>query len=300
MKRNRLLSLGFILGLSVTILFGQNEIDALRHSQSTITGTARALGTGGAFSAVGADMSSAALNPAGFGLYRSSTFTISPGFHTINNQAQYFDSTLTASDNQFNIGNWGMAFHNKNYYDNGRVREENDRGLVSYTFAFGQNQLENYRRQVNASGFNPHSSISEKWANEANGKLPTELLFDSNEELAFYLLIIDTMENRDGATYFPAVTNGQVQQTAQMVEDGRRNKWFASLAGNFNNKIFVGGSIGIQSLRYSQTFDYKEEDINHLYEVYDPDPDNGFPLEFPTNEIRYNETFSTRGVGINA
>ena len=66
MKRNRLLSLGFILGLSVTILFGQNEIDALRHSQSTITGTARALGTGGAFSAVGADMSSAALNPAGF------------------------------------------------------------------------------------------------------------------------------------------------------------------------------------------------------------------------------------------
>ena len=203
MKRNRLLSLSFILGFSVTILLGQNEIDALRHSQSTITGTARALGTGGAFSAVGADMSAAALNPAGFGLYRSSTFTISPGFQSVNNQAQYFDSSLTATDNQFNIGNWGLAFNNKNYYDNGRVREESDRGLVSYTFSFGQNQLENYKRQVNASGFNPHSSISEKWANEANGTYPSQLLFDSNEELAFYLLIIDTMENRGRGYLLP-------------------------------------------------------------------------------------------------
>ena len=40
-------------------------------------------------------------------------------------------------------------------------------------------------------------------------------------------------------------------------------------------------------------------DINNVYEFYDPDPDNGFPLEIPTNEIRLTETFSTRGVGIN-
>ena len=47
----------------------QNEIDALRFSSYSSTGTARALAMGGAFSAVGADFSSAWLNPAGLALY---------------------------------------------------------------------------------------------------------------------------------------------------------------------------------------------------------------------------------------
>ena len=57
------------------------------------------------------------------------------------------------------------------------------------------------------------------------------------------------MENRDGATYFPAVTNGQVQQNIQMMEEGRRNEWYGAWAGNFNNKVFVGLAVGIQSLK---------------------------------------------------
>jgi len=45
----------------------QTENEALIYSRTTSTGSARAQGMGGAFSAVGADMTAATLNPAGTG-----------------------------------------------------------------------------------------------------------------------------------------------------------------------------------------------------------------------------------------
>ncbi|MDX2249868.1 MAG: hypothetical protein SF052_23995 [Bacteroidia bacterium] len=283
--------------LSSLPMLAQTELDALRHSQYGLTGTARVMGMGGAYSAVGADLTSATLNPAGLGLFRSSTFSISPVFRMVNNQTEYLDYTGSKNVNQFGLSNWGLAFNNKNYYDNGRVQKEVEKGLVSYTFAFGSNQLENYKNEVNATAYNELSSITQMWAERSQGTYPSNLPAESNQQLAFDLLLIDTVLKRDGQTYFS--NPGNMQQTLQVLEEGRRNEWFVSLAGNFNDFIYIGGTIGIQSLKYEQTFNFNESDINRLFEFYDPDPDSGFPLELPTDQMRFTETFSTNGVGIN-
>ncbi|MEZ4773451.1 MAG: hypothetical protein R3D00_09745 [Bacteroidia bacterium] len=289
---------GWILLLMCSLqVMAQTELDALRHSQYGLVGSARAIGMGGAYSAVGADLTSATINPAGLGLFRSSNFTISPVFRMVNNQTDFLDYTGNKSVNQFSLNNWGVAFNNKNYYDNGRVRKEVDKGLISYTFALGSNQLENYKNEVNATAYNELSSITQMWAERSQGIYPTGLPAESNQQLAFDLLLIDTVLNRGGQTYFS--NPGKMQQTLQMLESGRRNEWFVSLAGNFNDFIYIGGTIGIQSLKYEQTFNFNEADINNLYQFYDPDPDNGFPLELPTNQMRFTETFSTNGTGIN-
>lgn len=295
MKRT-IIFLFTILAVSAGI-FAQNDLDALRHSQYGLIGTARALGTGGAFSAVGADISSAWSNPAGLGLFRSSTFTISPVLNMVSNQTSFLDGQGAGDAINFGVHNWGLAFQNQNYYDNGRTRREIEKGLVSYTFAFGYNQLENYKNEITASAFNTQSSIAQSWADRAQGTAPFNLYSESNEYLAFDLILIDTVQGRGGRTYF--ANPGNMQQTLQRLEEGRRNEWFVSLAGNVSDKFYFGGTIGIQSLRYEQTFNFNEEDINNLYEFWDPDPDNGFPLELPTEQIRFTETFSTNGVGIN-
>ena len=69
---------GGVCGLSYSFVAAQNEVDAARYSSFTSGGTARSLGMAGAFSAVGADLSSTWLNPAGLALYRRSEIAFTP------------------------------------------------------------------------------------------------------------------------------------------------------------------------------------------------------------------------------
>lgn len=59
---------GCFAGLSA---FGQSAIDAYRFSQPDLKGTARFMSMGGAFGALGGDLSTLSQNPAGIGVYRS-------------------------------------------------------------------------------------------------------------------------------------------------------------------------------------------------------------------------------------
>ncbi len=287
-------------------LFAQNEIDALRHSQTSLIGTARAQGMGGAFSAAGGDLTSATLNPAGLGVFRSSSFVVTPGFQSVTTRSDFLDQNQSAASIGLSLPSIGMAFNTLNYYDNGETREELNRGLKSYTFAIGFNQLENYRRNaVVTGGYNPYSSISELAAQNAQGTPFTQLPFDFFEELAFQTFVIDTVAGSGGTEYFPAVSQGQIEQSFQLEESGRRNEWYAAIGGNFGDKLYLGGSVNLQTVRYSTTFNFNETDVDGLYEVYDPFMDNfpppgepGFDLEIPTTEIRFTDEFTTRGSGI--
>lgn len=292
------ISLLFFIGTGALEGYAQNQNDALRHSLYTITGSARSMGMGGAYSAVGADLSSATLNPAGLAVYRSSTFALSPAYSMIGNQGEYLDTTGTGRDSYFGIPSWGFAFTTLKEYDNGRTREEVREGLKSYTFAFGHNQLENYTRNVVIEGgFNDLSSLSDMFAEQAQGIFYEQL--PDKEFNAWSTFVIDNIAGSNGTRYFPAVTAGNTQQDIQLQEEGRRNEWFISLAGNFSDKIYIGGTIGIQRLQYSHNFTFIESDINNLYQFYENNENSGFPLEIPTIRFEYNDNFSTRGTGIN-
>ena len=67
MKRYLLIALlGFPLGA-----MAQSPIDAYQLSQQDMKGTARFMSMGGAFGALGGDLSTLSQNPAGIGVYRS-------------------------------------------------------------------------------------------------------------------------------------------------------------------------------------------------------------------------------------
>jgi hypothetical protein len=71
----------FLLTIAIFFPFliqAQDLADALRYSNLTIQGTARAGAMGNAFGALGGDFTSASINPAGIGVYRTSEFTITP------------------------------------------------------------------------------------------------------------------------------------------------------------------------------------------------------------------------------
>jgi len=289
-----------LMGL-MDAIYSQSESDVLRFAQTSPVGTARSLALGGAFSAAGADLSSAYLNPAGLALYRSSEFVVSPAFKLVNSDASYLGNSRNTSAQTLTLSNWGLAFYNPLYYDTGSAYEPATKGLVSYTFAFGQNQIDNYRREISVSGYNELSSITDMFVEWADGIFVEDLASSTSlAGMAFNTFLIDTLRGETNR-YFPAVNNGRVQQSARIIDEGRNNEWFLSLAGNVDDFIYVGLTVGIQSIRYERQFLYREEDINNLHEFYQNLEDNpaGFPLETPFNSLEFADNFTTRGLGIN-
>ena len=71
MKYPVYLALGTLAILPLT-LSAQSPVDAYNLSQTELRGTARFMSMGGAFTALGGDLSTLNQNPAGIGIYRSS------------------------------------------------------------------------------------------------------------------------------------------------------------------------------------------------------------------------------------
>ncbi len=79
MKKTKLIILLLVTAINAGL--AQNVDDALRYSQIFYNGTARFTSMGGAFTALGGDISTLNQNPAGIGLFRSSEIAISPQLH---------------------------------------------------------------------------------------------------------------------------------------------------------------------------------------------------------------------------
>jgi hypothetical protein len=84
--------ISLLIFVALSILTGvnaQNVDDALRYSQIFYGGTARFMSMGGAFTALGGDISSLSQNPAGIGVFRSSELTITPQLFQIKTTAGF-------------------------------------------------------------------------------------------------------------------------------------------------------------------------------------------------------------------
>ena len=67
MKRTLIVLFAMFLG--TTLALAQSQADAYRLSQTELTGTARFVSMGGAFGALGGDISVMSYNPAGLAIY---------------------------------------------------------------------------------------------------------------------------------------------------------------------------------------------------------------------------------------
>ncbi|HOK75133.1 MAG TPA: hypothetical protein PLS74_08430, partial [Bacteroidales bacterium] len=88
--------------LTISAAQAQNLDDALRYSRTFYNGTARFMAMGGAFTALGADLSAISLNPAGTGVFRSFETTITPNL-MYNNSSTLFNNSRS-SDFKYTFG----------------------------------------------------------------------------------------------------------------------------------------------------------------------------------------------------
>ena len=291
--RMRVLTTALLTCLVAASASAQNEVDALRTMTQGLGGTARSIGAGGAFSAVGADFSAASLNPAGLAIYRRSDLMFTPRLMFAGSDAQYVGSAQSDSKSKFGFSNIGYvaATRISKWNPETLAREEAQRGLKSYAISIGFNQVANFNRQTSVSAYNVDNSIADYFAGLASGRSINTVFNETGlAGAALNAGLIDT-SGIDGL-YVPAALGGDVQQEIVLLESGRTNEWSFGFAGNLDDRIFLGASVGIQDVDYTQELYHDESDINDVHRSYAND-------STPFDALSYTNIFDTRGTGIN-
>ncbi|MCX6245498.1 MAG: UPF0164 family protein [Bacteroidetes bacterium] len=247
----RFLIIMIIMG-SLPSLFSQNSTDALRYSRIIYGGTARFQGLEGAYGAVGADFSAVSTNPAGLGLYNSNEVSFTPLLRLADSKADY--NGETNRDNKFNggMGSLGMVFN---------IKPRAPGGFKSFNIAFGMNRQNNFSNQVYIQGVNNKNSLltsyvntlNSSWytPNDINNQYPFDIALAYNTDLIF-------LSDSANLLYGNDAPNGHVIQQKSIRSSGSMNEFEISFAGNFNDRLYIGATIGIPLIRYYETSNYQE------------------------------------------
>jgi hypothetical protein len=212
---------------------------------------------GGAFTALGADLSSLSQNPAGIGVYRSSELSITPQLNYIRSTTDFNGS---ASDYLYNFS------LNQGGFVSNIIKKDGTSGLISFNFGYSFNMTNNLNQNFLVAGINNSSSIADYWAEDASGWKKYQLGDEAPvAAMAYDTWIIDTLSGSDTryGTVFsnygdnPPSVYGQSVRRSTYYE-GYLGEHAISFGGNYSNKLFFGATFGINTLRYSSYFEHVE------------------------------------------
>ncbi|MEZ0610641.1 hypothetical protein ACAW74_19155 [Fibrella sp. WM1] len=281
---------GLLLALPSTTLLAQGNFanyadDAYRFSDFTQSGTARFRGTGGNQVALGGDASNITGNPAGLGFYNRSEFSLSPSLNFNSTTNRFLNNTRTADKTNVNIGNLSLVFAGE------RPRSSEWR-RSSFGISYSQNS--NFSTLVDAQGTNQNNNstfINEYLIGLNSGgpqsvreqALSQDFTWDkvssvatarTPEAAAYGLFLISptfyggetTQEN--GSPFFIDQPNVVRNQRLTQTQTGANSQWTFAYAGNLQDKLYLGISGSIASLRYDMQQTLRESPINGDFDNY--------------------------------
>ena len=258
-----------LLILLSQFVFGQNANDALLISQNGIYGSARMTSMGGAFTALGGDLSAMQLNPASGAVFLEGQAGLSYGLSDMKNNSTFYNGRGEDKENYNNLNQIGIVFviDNTDEYSS----------IVKYALGFNYNRTNNYNENLNFKGnnnteldifygndlmYSGFSSIATSIMLSANGFAPDQLT--GVEDLAFYTYLIDmnifpdTSDPEKGYspyynTDYPEYTDGlpvyvmsaipdNLMQDYSMNRTGYSGQYNFSASLDINDKFYLGAS----------------------------------------------------------
>ena len=255
----------FIIAASLmpVALSAQSAIDAYAMSQTDFRGTARFMAMGGAFGALGGDVTSMNQNPAGIGVYRSSDVSVTVDFDMQSAKSEdrsfsdKMDQTKVSCNSFGYIGayrlnsdglrtfNWGVS------YNRSASKARAFRGQMRDL----QSSLSNYIAGcVNDQGWTADELAS---ADYATTSVPwiNILAYDGS-------LINPRSDGKSFQGLYGDGTNGYGEY--EVKEEGGVDEFNLSFGGNVKDVLYWGLSVGITDINY-KTYTYYGEALDNAY-----------------------------------
>jgi hypothetical protein len=270
---------------SVLSVLAQEPADALRFSWTVPSGTARHQAIGGAMGSLGGDITALYVNPAGLAFYKTGDVVLTPSYRFGKYKATYLNREETDKDEKFTFGTTGFVA------GSGRQGKK----VRNVAFSIGVNTMADFKNEIMYRGANNQSSYSQKYLEELSNfgikDSTAAYRFPYGTSLAVNTYWVDTIGGGIRNNYNFQSRSANILSSGLLQEQIINNKGgiyeFAfGGAANLNDKLMIGGSLGIPILSYDRKSKFTEADATD-------NPNNQF--NFATVE----ESLSTTGAGIN-
>lgn len=299
----------------------QTMMDAWQFSEYNYEGTARTIAMGNAFTALGGDLGSVTINPAGSAVARYSQITITPSIYiSVNNAVGLpFDNKPNGFENQYKntrttggLPNFGFTIN----FDTHRKR-----GLKNWSLGFVANSTNTFMDNAYTTGTNYNTSFMGAMAADADYYLGE----NEEERMQVFkdLYASDAWDRHDwklamgaqsgmfsniyndetgtettailGASeaftwdkdndHYEIYLNGPIQQKYSRRISGGKNDYVFNLAFNIDDIVFIGANFGMSSMSYNY------EDV--MIEKVDPSVTAPY-----FTDMKYTYNLRTSGFGV--
>lgn len=271
-------------------LFSQNDIDAMRYSQTFFGGTNRSKAMAGSFGALGADGSCMAINPAGIGLYKKGDINIGFGIKASNAKASHNGTTYSTPTTNATFDGLTLV---------GAFDSKTD-PKSHHAIGISANQVVNFNSNIHIEGNSNHKSITQDMLATAKGVV-VKNLDGTYEGMAFNTLVLDTL---DGKYYSFVNPKFDLKQGSDIQKSGRINEWNINYAYGYNDKLYIGASLGISSVNFNYTSAYTEADTRDSMRVKSTGSTYDYGVYYYKGfggfkDLSYQESYKTTGTGYN-
>lgn len=260
-------------------------------------GTARSMAMGNAFTALGADMASASINPAGIGMYINSDLSFTPMMQFVNSPtegAEFNNSdSFSERSNRFGMASAGGIF--TVYRGTG--------GLTNLNIGFAYNRIADFNQNYKFASFGNKgtNSMANVFCTLSN---VDGLLTDSDGRISFgndpyywgaVLAYKNGLTNKDDQGWYidRIGVDAEIDQFTAVETRGSISEFAIPVGFNFMDIFYLGVTLGVQSVDYKHTVYYGE---NYNYPEGYP---SGEEMPYQLTFMNYQQSTHISGSGLN-
>lgn len=267
------------------ISFAQSAVDALTLSQSDIRGTARYMSMGGAFGALGGDLTTLSQNPAGIGVYRSNEIGITMDLNALSAKSTSPGGSQSINRTPFELNNVGGVL----------TLRLNSSVVPNLNFGFTYNRRASFNRsyvgqfgQLNTSltnwiaGLNNNQGVTVGDVTPTNGYNPYNPMDGGFQApwisvLGYQAYLVNPIQNGDATDWYGQWWDPLYDSAGNEVEPGTSgtgefavtesggiDSFNIALGGNFGNVLYWGMDFDITNLNYTRNT-YYGENLQNAY-----------------------------------
>ncbi len=252
--------LTFISLFLCAFVSAQNINDVLKYGTENLQGTARFQSMGGAFGALGGDLSALNINPAGAAVFNNTLITFSGTFYVTDNQANYFGTQRNSNINDFNINQIGGVFVFNNTNSNSDWKK--------FSLAFNYDLAQNFDNSYLVQG-RSNEGVDSYFLNFAQGTPLGSILLEEGELiengyldiganggfsdqqafLGYYGGVIDPLDDDPQTSdYISNASYTNVDQQLQRTNLGYNSKFTVNMASQYQDRLYLGASLNFHSV----------------------------------------------------
>jgi hypothetical protein len=277
------------IGLTFNVVLSQEIPDAVRYAQDNLNGTARFRAMGGAFGALGGDLSALNVNPAGSAIFSNNQLAVTLSNFGTKNKSDYFGTKTEASNNSFDLNQAGAVFVFKN--------QNQTSDWKKFSLSINYENANNFDTSVFSAGKNPTNSVANYFLSYAQG-VSLDVLenstygeLDNGGQQAFlgyqgYVINPRNPTNPNNTQYDSNVTpGGNYFQENSIYANGYNGKLSFNAATSYKDKLFLGINLNSHFADLVQSSSFYEYNNNTL------------TTNHTVNSLRFDNNLYTYGTG---